>query len=360
MLLTVTFQPRMGCGFTVQLLPHGRENKTRCFPFDKLHSIAENIRMSDIYDSAFRTILNDCSKFILPLINEAFGEHYTGDETITFFPNEHFIAQEDDSDKKRIVDTNFSVIGVTEKHYHWEVQSTTDSKMLIRLFEYDAQIALDQGESGTETLTVEFPHSAVLYLRSTSKTPDRYRYVIKTPGGTVEYDIPILKIKSYPLEEIFEKKLYLLLPFYIFTFEADFTKYETDSVKLAQLKAEYATIAVRLTQLEKDGAIAGYDKYIIAKLTESVVQQLAAKYEHILQGVNEIMSGPIIELEGRKYKEEGLREGRAEGRAEGQKEGVLKTYFDLVKSGLLSLKVAASKLGMTESAFEQQMAAMPS
>ena len=58
----------------------------------------------DIYDSAFRTMVNDCSKLMLPLINEMFGEHYTGSE---------------------------------------------------------------------ESLTVEFPNSAVLYLRSTSRTPEK-------------------------------------------------------------------------------------------------------------------------------------------------------------------------------------------
>ena len=31
-----------------------------------------------IYDGAFRTILNDCRKLIIPIINEIFGETYTG------------------------------------------------------------------------------------------------------------------------------------------------------------------------------------------------------------------------------------------------------------------------------------------
>ena len=47
--------------------------------------------MGNIYDGAFRTILNDCRKLIIPLINEIFGEEYTGDEEIQFFPNEHFL-----------------------------------------------------------------------------------------------------------------------------------------------------------------------------------------------------------------------------------------------------------------------------
>jgi hypothetical protein len=29
------------------------------------------------YDDVFRTLLNDCSSLIIPLINEVFSEHYT-------------------------------------------------------------------------------------------------------------------------------------------------------------------------------------------------------------------------------------------------------------------------------------------
>lgn len=36
------------------------------------------------YDDVFRTLLNDCSRLVLPLLNEAFGEHYKGTEEITF------------------------------------------------------------------------------------------------------------------------------------------------------------------------------------------------------------------------------------------------------------------------------------
>ena len=41
--------------------------------------------MGNVYDGAFRTILNDCRKLILPVINEIFDEGYTGDEEIRFF-----------------------------------------------------------------------------------------------------------------------------------------------------------------------------------------------------------------------------------------------------------------------------------
>ena len=159
--------------------------------------------MGNIYDGAFRTILNDCRKMILPVINEIFDEEYIGDEKIEFFPNEHFLDQQDAADKERITDTNFRVIGKEIKKYHLECESSLpDGKMAIRLFEYDAQIALDEGEVMEETLTVAFPNTAVLYLRSYKKTPDKMRYVIVTPGGTVQYDIPVMKEIAQKYENV--------------------------------------------------------------------------------------------------------------------------------------------------------------
>ena len=146
--------------------------------------------MGNIYDGAFRTILNDCRQMIIPVINEIFKEDYTGNEIIEFHPNEHFIDQQDAADKERITDTNFIIYGKKKKKYHLQCESSLpDGRMTIRLSEYDAQIALDEGEVINETLTMTFPNTAVLYLRNYKKTPDKMRYVIKTPGGTVEYDV---------------------------------------------------------------------------------------------------------------------------------------------------------------------------
>lgn len=80
------------------------------------------------------------------MINEIFGENYTGEEEIEFTPNEHFLDQQDGSDQERITDTNFTVFGKTKKKYHIECESSyPDGRITIRLFEYDAQIALDEG-----------------------------------------------------------------------------------------------------------------------------------------------------------------------------------------------------------------------
>ena len=55
------------------------------------------------------------------------------------------------------------------------------------------------------------------------------------------------------------------------------------------------------------------------------------------------------------YGNERAEEGRAEGRAEGKVQGKLSAYFELIKSGLLSIKDAAVKLGMSEDEIRKQM-----
>ena len=88
--------------------------------------------------------------------------------------------------------------------------------MLVRIFEYATQIALDQGVTVQKILRVEIPHSALLFLRSRASTPDKMEIEMKTPGGTVRFDVPVMKSQRYTIDEIFDKKPSLLIPVYIF------------------------------------------------------------------------------------------------------------------------------------------------
>ncbi len=281
--------------------------------------------MGNIYDGAFRTILNDCRQMIIPIINEIFKEDYIGNEIIEFHPNEHFIDQQDEADQKRITDTNFVIYGKKKKKYHLECESSLpDGRMTIRLFEYDAQIALDEGEVIHETLTVTFPNTAVLYLRNYKKTPDKMRFVIKTPGGNVEYDVPIMKVQEYSLQDIFSKNLLLLIPFYIFSHEKDFSIYNSNEQRLEELRAEYQDILKRLDKLEQEEIIGAFDKRTIIELSGDVIKEIAQKYENVQKGIGEMMSGALIETEARTI----LNKGKDEGRNEIKKETALRMLRD--------------------------------
>ena len=298
--------------------------------------------MGNIYDGAFRTILNDCRKLIIPVINEIFDEHYTGEEEIRFFPNEHFLDQQDAADKERITDTNFQIIGRIAKKYHLECESSLpDGKITVRLFEYDAQIALDEGEVTEETLTVTFPNTAVMYLRAYKKTPDKMKYVIITPGGTVQYDVPIMKVQSYSLDEIFEKRLLMLIPFYIFSHEKSFSEYNNNELKLEELKAEYRIILERLDDLEKQGIIGAFDKRTIIELSSDVIREIARKYENVQKGIGAMMRGPLIQTEARTILNRGISQGKKE------------TALRMLKMGKLTVEEIAEYSALSVAEVEQ-------
>lgn len=299
------------------------------------------------YDDVFRTLLNDCSGLILPVINEVFGEHYMGDEEIIFSPNEHFLNQQNGKEEERITDTCFKIIGAETKKYHWECQSRPDNSMLVRFFEYDTQIALDEGEFDGNRLRVTLPHSAVLFLRSNDQTPDKLKTEIITPGGRLTYDILVMKTQQYTLEYIFNKRLLFLVPFYIFSHEQRFMEYEQDETKLAELKAEYEEIKNHLEELQDKGEISEYTKCTIIDMSNKVLEHIAKKYESIRKGVKSVMGGKVLEYEAKTILNQGKMEGRREGR--------LEMLFDLVSNNLLSISEAAVQAGLSDELFKKEM-----
>ena len=275
------------------------------------------------YDDAFRTMMNDCVRLLIPVLNEVFGKDYTGKEKIVLHPNEHFINQQDGKEQKRVTDSAFSIISENgeEDKYVFECQSNADDTLIIRIFEYITQVALDSGEIINHKLIVTIPNAAVLFLRSNKKTPNAMTIVINTPGGSVNFDVPIIKVNSYSLEEIFEKNLYFLLPFYIFNLEKNFPKYENNPAELKNLKKEYTDFMARLEQAVTEGKIFTHDKRTILEMSKKVLEYEGRNifYEGLEQG-----------------RSEGIRLGRSEGRLEGRTEA-LNAAIDFMRSNGISI-----------------------
>ncbi|MCI9021840.1 MAG: hypothetical protein HFH32_14125 [Eubacterium sp.] len=313
------------------------------------------------YDDVFRTMLNDCPKLVLAVVNEAFGEHYTGEEKIIFAQNEHFMNRQDGQEEERITDSCFTVCGERKKQYHIECQSTADSSMLVRIFEYASQISLDCAAVEENVLEVSFPHSAVLFLRHAKTTPDTMKIRICTPGGSQEYRIPVIKLQKYGLKEIFEKNLLFFIPFYLFVHEKQFGEYEKDVHKLEQLKAEYAAVRRRLEELCEKHEITEYMKCMLTDMINKVASSLAEGHGRIVEGVREIMGGKVLDYEAKRIKMEGIEEGISQGITQGISQGITQgisqgitqgitqgvqqTLASLVRDGILTAEQAAERMG---------------
>ncbi|MCD8090134.1 MAG: hypothetical protein LUD81_05835 [Clostridiales bacterium] len=287
------------------------------------------------YDDVFKTLLNDCKPLVLPVLNEIFGENYIGNEEIIYSQNEHFLNRQDGEEDKRITDSSFTVIGEKTKKYLFECQSTPDDSMLVRIFEYATQIALDESEIVKNVLEVTIPNSAILFLRSNKSTPDKMQIVINTPGGSVAFDVLVMKVRKYNLEDIFKKNLLFLIPFYIFNYSSkqQLDELNRDEDKLNTLIGKYKQIVEHLDTLTEQGKLSAYNRTTILEMANKVVKSLMSNYEKAMKGVESVMGGTVLEYKAKTIYREGKTEGKAEGRAEGIIETLAASIKALIETG---------------------------
>ena len=263
------------------------------------------------YDDAFRTMTNDCPDLLIPVINEIFGKKYPNDAKVIFGQNEHFINTLDGDLEKRITDSSFKIVeraGKASGKYLIECQSKPDSTMVVRIFEYATQIALDENVIVGNRMTVEIPMAAVLFLRSNKNTPDKLEIEIITPGGTVLFDIPSMKLVSYDIGDIFEKELYCLIPFFLFNREKIFRDCEADDVKLGELLEDLLRLIHKLDEAMEEDHLSAYQRRVILDMAKLVSGALTEKYRIVKEGVEKIMRGRVIETEASRIYREGAKE----------------------------------------------------
>ena len=189
--------------------------------------------MAHEYDNAFRTMENDCPKLLIPLVNEVFKTNYSLESPIELYPNEQMITSPEDKQMIRITDSNFVIIGSSEDRYHIECESNPDSNELqVRIYQYDMQVALYGHTFIEDIMHVEFPRTAVLYLRHNDNTPDTLKICIHNEDDVLQREIQVIKVQQYSLKEIFDKNLFIILPFHIFVHEKELSLNNKDKNKL--------------------------------------------------------------------------------------------------------------------------------
>ena len=164
-----------------------------------------------------------------------------------------------------------------------------------------------------------------------------------TSGSELTYPIQILKLKNYTLDDIFDKHLFFLIPFYIFVHESMFQVYNENEQERRELFKEFELINRRLDELAQAGIINEYFKCTIIDMTKKVVQNIAKKYDMVQKGVNSIMGGKVLEYEAKDILRKGISQGQ------------FQTLADLVRDGLLSISKAAERLNISVEDFEKKL-----
>ena len=304
------------------------------------------------YDDVYRTILTDASDLILPVINEVFGTKFTGDERIELLQNENPYEADDGSVEKRITDSYMKVYDHGKpRYFHIECQSTEDGNMILRIFEYDSLIARRYATINNADMDVYYPESALMALRSTDRTPNKMKITIHTPGnGELSYNVPILKVKQYSIDEIFEKRLYFLIPFHIFKFEKELPDCNSNDEKLVEIKAYYAKLMKRLYLVSKAGELPEFYVIMIRNLSMYVVESLAAKYNKVKKGLGDVMGGKVLNYEAKDILNKGIKQGLEQGLERGKSDGKHEERIALIRQ-MLSKNMSKDiihDLGFTE------------
>ena len=263
---------------------------------DKYKQLNNEGNTATPYDDVHRTMLNDCPRLIIPVVNEMFHKKHRDDEKVTVLNNEFFVNRQGGGQLERITDTHF-LIGTDR--YHLECQSSVDGTIMYRIFEYDSQIAMQESFLCQDKLIVKFPNTAVLYLRHNRNTPDYMTIEISVPGASCSYGVPVMKVQTYSIDEIFDKKLFFLLPFHIFVYEKDFEKYDSDEQKMKELAMVYQEVVQKLNSYAESGIIDEYTRLMVIDMSKKVLEHLTNKYSKVREEVGAIMGGKILDYEAK-------------------------------------------------------------
>lgn len=162
---------------------------------------------------------------------------------------------------------------------------------------------------------------------------------------------------DYSVDDVIEKDLYFLIPFYLFRYEdlikSEKEKQKVDEARLQSLRDDYQRIRAYLDNSCESGSITEYEKATILRVSNNVLKSLSQHSDTVRKEVESIMGGRVLEYPEKTV----LREGIAIGRKEGRVEGGNTMLFELVETGDLNPAIAANKLKVSIDQFKNSMLA---
>ena len=252
----------------------------------------------------FRTLLEKMPELAVPLINEVFGTSYPEDIEIIQKRNEHQTKQ-----GEIITDSHLMIL---DKAYHIECQSTNDSSMVIRMIEYDFSISLESMRLEDGKYRMYFPHSCILYLRGNQDRKLLSVEMIMPDGSVIEYKVPAIYVGHYTKDEILQKQLFFLLPFYIMRYEKG--NLEAEYPELKAMLEEYREIEkCPEEEFLEEGKEKAYRDLI--ELILRIAEYILRNQEEARKGFGDVMGGKVLELESDKLIQEGVKRGLEQERA---------------------------------------------
>ena len=290
-----------------------------------------------IFDDVFRTMQEKMPEQTIPLINAVFGTRYSIDTEIIQGRNEHH------TENGEVITDSYLVIG--GKRYHIECQSTEDQTMVLRMIEYDFAIGLENARKVDGIYRIQLPHPCILYLRGENQDTLLSMELVLFDGRIIKYQVPVIRMEWYSLNEIFEKNLVILLPFYMMRYEKMKEQVETDSELRERIFQECRAIE---QYLEKGFLKKGMEKEFrdMTELVNRIGDYIFLKQQKVRKGLGEIMGGKVLELESDKLIKKGEQIGKQIGK---------KAVTELTKKLLAENRLDDLKRSVEDPAYQRKL-----
>ena len=268
---------------------------------------------STIFDDVLRTIQERRPKLLIPLVNEVFHTAYPENMKVTRLPEEYQKVV-----SKVVAD---SCNKIMEQIYHFECQSTSDGNMILRMVEYDFMIALTESRNQLDKRKIKFPRACIIYLRATKNTLTEEQIEIEMADGQIiTYRVPTIRLRDYSIDEIFEKNLLILLPYYIINYEKELSKVAEEKERKEKLLSEFIAIISRLEKATKEDEGLFLD---IVKMMQRVMRYLLREEPEMKERMGDVMGGKVLSLPSDKLRKE---------RSIGISQGISQTISALIET----------------------------
>ncbi len=276
----------------------------------------------NIFDKVFHTLAIRMPQFIIPIINLLYGLNIPLNAVIIQLRNEFY-----ENDGTLITD---SLYMIDRQIFHFECQSITDHSMSTRMFQYDTSIAIEYSPNSGDELCLTYPVSAVIYLR-----PNRHRIQhslnLSFPNGTGTcYRTAIINVQDYTKEDIFEKNLFLFLPFYIMRYEKLFKNNTYDEAWINKFLNEFADIRDRVyDEFPRNRRLCNDIFELIIQISDYILRG----HDNIKERMRHIMGGEVLELYSERmerFENEAIARGLAKGMTQGIAQGIAQKATEII------------------------------
>ncbi len=282
----------------------------------------------------------------LQLINGLFGEHFA----ITDVKTIHYGNAKFDSDVyNRIIGDLFMKLRTNRGafHYHVEFQTLNDRTMIIRMFRYGFEKALElaEGEAEDGVQLIVFPKQIVIFLEENKAIGDELSFRIRLPDGTeTMYAVPVLKLWTLTPRDLQEQNLFALLPLQVFRSRkrmrriAKSRRTEDEKGRLfarefGRLKGTIEETVDVIRELHEKRQLQFGDMEKILQVLGNIMNYLYRHYGEYKQTEKEVseMFKTLIDPE---VLEKGRKKGLQEGMQKGVEEGKITVARNLLKLGV--------------------------